>query len=70
MQGELGVVLESWNVLHGFCTVWPVDPSLLEQHRCKHDDAGLEECISIGLVLWEDNPLQPHTFLAGWLLAS
>lgn len=70
MQGELGVVLERWNVLHGLWTGWPDDPSLLEQHRCKHGDAGPGGCISIGLILWEDNPLQPHTFLAGWLMAS
>lgn len=70
MLGEIGVGLESWNVLHGLFKVWPVEPSLLEQHGYKHDETGLDECNTIGLILWEDNPLQPHTFLAGWLIAS
>lgn len=55
---------------HGLCSLWAAAPSLSEQHRCKQDDIGLVERSRVGLLPWEDIPLQPHTFLAGWLIAS
>lgn len=68
MQGEFGFVLEVWEVPHGL--LWAVDPSLSEQCTCKQDDNGLEERSKVGLRPCEDIPLQPHIFLAGWLIAS